>query len=388
MSRDLKKLYLYEASKMSREMNGLALNRKLLHSIYSEFIINREKSVQTYSNKKEQCAAIGLILSNHEYSMYNFKQLQPIIIDLVEDDIHLIGPILDALVNDFYATTFPTQTADILNRVHKNIAKSLMNFSDTDLNTSNHSMLSDAGSVINCLSKAKDKIKFESNMNLNIKKLMLNFENCLKDFESQNLSNDKVSTSSTPSDKSMSLRDLSDQLKLFETRIYKYSICLKLISNMVLLSNDYNRELVYDISRCVVRLLSIFHDNLFTRTVVENKMKKNFFTKNFVNDLLTIFGLFNFFDYKIICRDASMSNVMQENLKMLKTFNESMYDLASKHDKMDLMQLIDYNFCLLNLDIECNKPMNDLFDNVRSFDNLVKIFSNLNQVNFFFVYFL
>ncbi|CAF0893969.1 unnamed protein product, partial [Brachionus calyciflorus] len=372
MTSEVRQMYLLEASRIQRETGQLQLSKKVLDSILKEYVLSsKEKSFQKKLTTRDLSAAIVLILSNHEYSVYKFNMLQPYIDNLIDQDLSHIGPIVEVLMNDFYYETFPGKTSDILNRIRNKIASSIMSYSDekfVDLNEMVYNL--------SALFKAKNRVKFETNSNLDIGDLKMNLEKCLSEFEQ--LCSVQVNESRL---RKFEVKNLSDRVKQFENRVYRYTLALKQMANLALLSDDYNLKLFSDLTSCVVKLLNIFHDNLFNKIIVDKTARRNYFNKDLICDLMSVFGLFNYYDVNYLIRninDPAKRAELVQDLKELKAYNDNLYSLIKTSDKMELLQIIEYNFNLSNLNFECDQAINDMFEQVKSFDTLIKNLSYLN----------
>lgn len=376
MNKELRHLYLCEANRISKESSNIQLSKKVLDSILKEFVIANRDIICVNKNAqiKDICTTINLILNNHEYSVYKFNMLEPYILRLIDQDLQHIRPVIEPLMNDFYYDTFPGKTSNILNKVRNKICHRIVNFSDQD-NTN----LSDLTHLVNLLFKAKEKIKFDSNLSFDMSNLKKNLDKCLTEFDLLcGMSNNQSKMSKNE------VRNLSDQVKQFETRIFKYTMALKHIANLILLSDDYNPRLLIQLTECVLKLLGIFYDNLFTKVIVDlHHYRKNYFTRNLICDLLTVFGLYNYFDLNFICRSLNPAEKLNfsQGIRELKLYNDYLYSIIKKNDSLDTLQLIDYNFSLLNLNIQSIQSTNDLFNNVQSFETLMQKFGHLNSVS-------
>lgn len=372
MNKEVRYLYMTEAIKMSKEWSGIQLSKKVLDSILKEYVIGmKDKTFNKHAANKDICAAINLILNNHEYSVYKFNMLEPYINNLIDQDLQYINSVIDPLVNDFYFETFPGKTSNILNKIRNKIAHKILNFSDQD-----NINLSEIGTLTSCLFKAKEKIKFDSNLSFEMTVLKKNLDKCLSEFDILCGIQSEMGKNE--------IKNLSDQVKQFETRVFKYTMALKHTSSLIQLSDDYNCRLFIDLTECVLKLLGIFYDNLFTKIIVDHQNKKNYFTKSLICDLLTLFGLYNYFDLNFICRSLNPAEKINfsQGIRELKLYNDNLYNLIQTNKKMNILQLIEYNFSLFNLNIQSTQPIIDLFKDVQSFESLIQKFSHLNSVNF------
>lgn len=159
------------------------------------------------------------------------------------------------------------------------------------------------------------------------------------------------------------------ETKELEKCITGYSKCLNNIASLALLSNNYNMELAFDLLDTSVNLLSLVEKCQSGRVS---------------GDLLTVFGFFNMFDYQCLRKLPDKWPVVGINLARLKKFNEIFYDQTSLaqyiNSPENLLNLIHFNFSLLNLDIQFNRTINDMFTNIGSAEDLFTCFSYLNEV--------
>ena len=175
--------------------------------------------------------------------------------------------------------------------------------------------------------------------------------------------------------------------------IYRNIFSLKLVTTLALLSNVYNRDLLFDIADLTVCCLTHLGDRLLVKVLRQrsgnnnnnNNNNNKMFDRGLCMDLLTVFGLFDFFDIQLLLRsDFPKAAKFRQILGRLKTFNENFYDdlrlSKDENDDKNLVDLIQYNFSLFNLDIQLNRSIDDLFRQFRSVESLAKHFSYLNGV--------
>lgn len=197
----------------------------------------------------------------------------------------------------------------------------------------------------------------------------------------------------------------NDRLQL-EIGIANYARCFQIMSSLFLLSNVYNHDLANQFLTGSIRALNVIESaKLFTNTNTrrgaavseqsgETTKQPNRVTSHqerVILDFLTVFGVFDLFDVHCLKKSAVNKAELVQSLGRLKKLNETMYghlkfdNLSS--DSGNLLNLVLFNNTLLNMDIQFNQAINDMFTNIGSVQNLVKKFDYLNEVNLILVYF-
>lgn len=205
-------------------------------------------------------------------------------------------------------------------------------------------------------------------------------------------------------EKPLPLND-NDRLQL-EIGIASYARCFQIMSSLFLLSNVYNHDLANQFLTGSIRALNVIESaKLFTNTNTrrgaavneqsgETTKQPNRVTSHqerVILDFLTVFGVFDLFDVHCLKKSAVNKAELVQSLGRLKKLNETMYghlkfdNLSS--DSGNLLNLVLFNNTLLNMDIQFNQAINDMFTNIGSVQNLVKKFDYLNEVNLILVCF-
>ncbi len=114
------------------------------------------------------------------------------------------------------------------------------------------------------------------------------------------------------------------------------------------MSNVYNSDLFAGVLSECVRIGEIFCDSLFVNILKADNSQTLVFSKKFILELLTAFGLFDHFDYKhLFAGDAKCIEDMARNMGRLRAMNRKLFE----HVKCD-ESLLEYQFGLLNLDMD------------------------------------
>lgn len=185
-------------------------------------------------------------------------------------------------------------------------------------------------------------------------------------------------------EKSLQLLDDRKRLPSWkrEPLLNGYVKCVISLIGVAMLSNSYNINLIADLLNASVQILTAIDKN-FSDFEGYNNLQKS------ISTLLTVGGLFDFFDVNSLKRSTIKWPTAENDLVQLKKFNESMYERTNRSKKdasspNGLLDLICYNFSLLNMDIQFNRSINDMFKNIQSAEHLIGKFTNLNKVFFLF----
>jgi hypothetical protein len=172
---------------------------------------------------------------------------------------------------------------------------------------------------------------------------------------------------------------------LAEKKLFTALAKSKLLSIFLILSNCYNKNYLLAIANNHIKLLEKIENlNLFDKEYILVKTHKYLSTMSIV-DLLTINGLFNYFDYRYITEDKTLKTEFEDILIKLKDYNKKYFMLLErpeyrKDDRFDKLTLIEYNLCLFHLNIENNDSINYLFNFFKSLEDLKNEFAHLNNV--------
>lgn len=218
--------------------------------------------------------------------------------------------------------------------------------------------------------------------------LWINYDNFIKirskiRFNSIGLSLSELLTNMSTSIAWLEENSSRASLKEREAIITGYGRCMQNVAHMALLSNVYNKELIADLLTGSVRLLAAVEAHL-------PEFERIASVKDVVVSLLTVCGVFDFFDFKSLQRGSgsgesakSRWSLVLQDLARVRKFNETMYERTrlghDAHAARSLLGLVHYNFSLLNLDIQFNNAINDMFSNIESVEHFIAKFAYLND---------
>jgi uncharacterized protein YfkK (UPF0435 family) len=102
-------------------------------------------------------------------------------------------------------------------------------------------------------------------------------------------------------------------------------------------------------------------------------------------DVLTLFGLFNVYDIDALTKDTTKLFKLRELRKKLNLLNRSAFDLMQHNyantNELEQYGLIFYNMCIINLGIESNDAILEMFKRVSSIEELKKKFDDRSEVS-------
>ena len=107
-----------------------------------------------------------------------------------------------------------------------------------------------------------------------------------------------------------------------------------------------------------------------------------------LEDVITLFGLFNVFNVNNLTKDLVKTTKMDKRRNELTTVNRKFYEWVQKNAPFDHSSLILYNLKMLNLNIENKSAILDLFKKIRSIDELRMLSTNMASVSGPFLFLL
>ena len=327
--------------------------------------------------RRQSALAISLLLVNPEFiSKHNLhNMIFNRIYDLLKTSTFVdISPILDSIKIQihYYKKNHFDKLIQVLNSIHTNIIQQIQNI---DLNAYfDKDDLKNYMNVASDLSTLKNQLAWEQNESsmsiLDHNKLKTELDGLFQEIDKLDMGEIKN-------------KQLAEQ-KLF-TALAKY----KLLSFYVILSNIYDKDYLLAIASNHVKLLGKAEElDLLDEQYILLKTRNHLSTKS-IADLLTLSGLFNYFDYRYIIEDNKFKTEFEDILSKLKHYNKKYFKLLEiagdrKEDTFDKLTLIEYNLCLFHLNIENNDSINYLFNVFKSLEDLKKEFAHLNDVLIYF----
>jgi hypothetical protein len=102
-------------------------------------------------------------------------------------------------------------------------------------------------------------------------------------------------------------------------------------------------------------------------------------------DVLTLFGIFNVYDIDALTKDTAKLFKLRELRKKLSSLNKKAFDLVQQNyantNELEQYGLILYNMCLINLGIESNDAILEMFKRVSSVEDLIKQSGDRSEVS-------
>ena len=102
-------------------------------------------------------------------------------------------------------------------------------------------------------------------------------------------------------------------------------------------------------------------------------------------DVLTLFGMFNVYDIDALTKDPAKLFKLRELRKKLSSLNKKAFDLVQHNyentNELEQYGLIFYNMCLINLGIENNEAILEMFKLVSSVEDLIKQSGDRSEVS-------
>ena len=101
--------------------------------------------------------------------------------------------------------------------------------------------------------------------------------------------------------------------------------------------------------------------------------------------MLTLFGMFNVYDIDALTKDPAKLFKLRELRKKLSSLNKKAFDLVQHNyentNELEQYGLIFYNMCLINLGIENNEAILEMFKLVSSVEDLIKQSGDRSEVS-------
>jgi len=165
----------------------------------------------------------------------------------------------------------------------------------------------------------------------------------------------------------LNLQQLDEQIGGSSDLIRKIYNGLKCLSCLIDLNRNQNDIFLGDIIELTVHFL----DSLFEKKLLFT----NCLSYDQIMDLINVFWLFNKFNI-----DSFQTDNTKKSLLKLKEHNKIWYDCNREQMRFSESALILYNFTQMNLNIQNETLIVDMFTKIRSLDALKEKFINMGQV--------
>jgi hypothetical protein len=334
---------------------GLQFNQRLYYSnldmfelIYQNLIL-RGASLATKAELERFLDAIALVLKDNALLRRHFVTIERILVELMDKEwpklrhIFLRDCIKSISFNfNFYMLNFPAQTEHLIYRAYECACKILTSASGEDMSRTGYSQMEYNTSLTKEISKM-GTFHFD-NRKLDLAEFSRSLDVYLSYFCGVSSSVEQsTKASGDPKHKRLKL-----ELCEFKNVVFSYAVRLKHVARLARLSNVYNAELFAGVLGECVRIAEIFCDTLFVTNLSDDNSETLVFSKKFILELLTAFGLFDYFDYKhLFVGDAKRIEDMARSMSKLRAINAKLFE----HVKCD-EYLIQYQFGLMNLDMD------------------------------------
>jgi len=163
------------------------------------------------------------------------------------------------------------------------------------------------------------------------------------------------------------LQQLDEQIDGSSDLIRKIYYGLKFYSVLIDLNRDQNDKVLGDIIELTVHFL----DSLFKKKLVFTVC----LSYNQIMDLMNIFCLFNKFNI-----DNFQTENTKKSLLKLKEHDKTWYDCNRDQMRFSESGLVLYNFTQMNLNIQNESLIEDMFKKIRSLDALKEKLINMPKV--------
>ena len=322
-----------------------------LDKIYQCFESKRKEK----ESLKDLLGLINVLIAHKFYSTVKMEALFGELDHIVHNNVEDVAEILQTLSRniDYYFENHPNQTRVLVQNVFSRVVSKLQEFDFNSENKLDASVLSDMAMY---LSKFKRVIKFELLENIRLDNL------------------NRFILSASKADPRFELKP----------KIKNAFHILKSLAFIQTLAEPSSENLLVDIMSYSTRVLHLMNDaNLFVNCLnpsIEQNFDAYFIKTNQLVDLLTVFGLFNYYDLNGMTKDVVKISKINRCKKDIETLNTIVYDLIKNFSPLNHELSIYYNLSLVNLNVENRKSILDLFSMFTSFADFKNHFDNLNRV--------
>jgi hypothetical protein len=327
--------------------NKFELTLDCLDKIYQCFESKRK-------DKEDLLGLINVLIGHKFYSTVKMKILFGELDTIVHNNVEDVFEILQTLSRniDYFFENHPDQTRVLVLNVFSRVITKLEEF---DFNRENKLDASVLSEMAMCLLKFKMVIKFELLENIRLDNL------------------NRFILSASKADPRLDLKQ----------NIKNAFHILKSLADIQTLAEPSNDNLLVDIMSYSARVLHLMNDtNLFVKCLnssIEKHFDADFIKPKQLVDLLTVFGLFNYYDLNSMTKDVVKISKINRCKKDIETLNTIVYDLIKNFSPLNHELFIYYNLSLVNLNVENRKSILDLFSRFTSFDDFKNQFDHLNR---------
>lgn len=344
--------------------------------IYNTFVSNYNNQTETIDDMNLRLNAVCLLLNNAQYGLSKFGQLERIITDYMTHESYskaisfeMISKLVAPLASNYdaYMENRRDEVIRLFKTIYDSLAKKLTN--ETHTRTSG---LEDYNSM-GTLTRDLFSLNFPhfDNKNIDLTQFKADFNRLLAEFENQ-------STFDPLASDLEKLKSLKMRITDLQRRIYIFALNLRYLSRLVVLSDTYNKELLFDITHISARISTLLIDNLFVTVLnapdrfeyanLDNLNSLAMFNKSIILDLCSAYGLFNYFDNKVLLKDLSKSGAFKQLLKRMREVNEKVFvNLNETYKQKHQSELFEYWFNLLNMEADFPAINQDFMLRVKRF---------------------
>ncbi len=338
------------------------LPRKVIDSICNDVLENKSFTFDK-TQKNIQVFAVSLLLFNTETVNSYIKPLCKSIKIMIQTgtDVLFMHRILSAIISnlDFYVQHNQSEIAELVGLIYNAAFDYLITLDADQYDNFN---LKDLDNLTKKLISIRQHINFVSkealfpneNQNIKIKEYLDNAFQELSELKC----NSKKSRHQV------------------EKVLYSNSLKLHTLSNFIMIGDHYNKDFLFNLTKLNAKMLK----KLDETKLLSDDWKLGFFNAKSLVEMFTLYGLFNYFDHSILTEDKNIKNEFKQHLVDLKQSNVTHFKTLNQKKKLNKLQLIEYNMSLINLNIETNDSINELFGYFKSYDDLKKHFGHMNKV--------
>lgn len=329
-----------------------------------------------FTNKSIKISILKIILRNKELISKKFHLIYQIIDDILINDclIHDVVDILKTMNKNLenHVEQNKTKTNDIINRTIELIVKDLCEIDKNSSSDEKTKTTLDILSITKQLHKSKETIKIKNFKN-NINDLKLKKEQMIDNFNQLNMKKDTN-------------HDIDNEIKRLEIFFYNYSLKIKCLCELSIACNQFDKDLFYEAMISSVQILTIFEKAMFSYEKINSINSTEYLlkTKRFVMDLLTCYGIFDYFDLSNFLKnlDKEELKIYKYNHLKLEEINDRNYSTLKNYFQKNIMSLIKYSFSMQNLKFSNSQALDTLFQKNITIEDIFQRLNIDKEVNY------